>query len=67
MLNSLKNKEWCTAPVLYTNFEFCFHVTTVTFLKHCTHYTSQFKMWNYVVSSRKLTVVKWGIMLCLAV
>jgi len=53
--------------LLYTNLEFEFHLMTVTLPKHCAQYTSQFKMRNYAVSSRKLTVVKWGIMPCLAV
>jgi len=54
---------------LQNRWQQCYCTPTWNFssIWHCEQYTSQFKMRNYAMSSRKVTVVKWGIMPCLAV
>jgi len=66
VLNSLQNRKWCNGATVHqlgilVPFDDCY------FSEALCNGTLQFKMRNYAVSSRKLTVVKWGIMPCLPV
>ena len=61
VLNSLQNRKWCNGATVHQ---------LGILVPHDDCYFSkalpQFKLRNYAVSSKKLTVVKWGIMPCLA-